>query len=60
VTGLTGDVRYALLGLLRAPVRPMPVPHNERLIRIFTSNPSREGVIARGYRAMAGQAEGDR
>src|SRR5512135_1760368 len=30
-------------------LRPMPVPHNERLIRIFTSNPSSEGVIAQGY-----------
>ncbi len=29
-------------------LRPMPVPHNERLIRIFTSNPSSEGVIAQG------------
>src|SRR6266542_3857049 len=30
-------------------LRPMPVPHNERLIRIFTSNPSSEGVIAQSY-----------
>ncbi|HYK42822.1 MAG TPA: ABC transporter permease, partial [Thermoanaerobaculia bacterium] len=30
-------------------LRPMPVPDSERLIRIFTSNPSSEGVVARGY-----------
>jgi putative ABC transport system permease protein len=30
-------------------LRPMPVPHSERLMRIFTSNPSSEGVVANGY-----------
>lgn len=30
-------------------LRPMPVPNAERLVRIFTSNPSSEGVVARGY-----------
>jgi putative ABC transport system permease protein len=30
-------------------LRPMPVPDSERLLRIFTSNPSSEGVVARGY-----------
>jgi putative ABC transport system permease protein len=30
-------------------LRPMPVPHPERLVRIFTSNPSSEGVVAQGY-----------
>ena len=30
-------------------LRPMPVPDRERLVRIFTSNPSSEGVVAEGY-----------
>ena len=30
-------------------LRPMPVPHSERLIRIFTSDRGSEGVVARGY-----------
>jgi putative ABC transport system permease protein len=30
-------------------LRPMPVPDSDRLMRIFTSNPSSEGVVARGY-----------
>ena len=30
-------------------LRPMPVPDSERLVRVFTSNPSSEGVVAEGY-----------
>jgi putative ABC transport system permease protein len=30
-------------------LRPRPVPHPERVVRIFTSNPSSEGEIALGY-----------
>jgi predicted permease len=30
-------------------LRPMPVPHADRLVRIFTSNPSSKGEIERGY-----------
>ncbi|HXZ39631.1 MAG TPA: ABC transporter permease [Terriglobales bacterium] len=30
-------------------LRPTPVPHAERLVRIFTSNPSSQGEIERGY-----------
>ena len=30
-------------------LRPMPVPHANRLVRIFTSNPTSDGVIAQGY-----------
>ena len=30
-------------------LRPMPVPHSDRLVRIFTSNPSSNGEIERGY-----------
>jgi putative ABC transport system permease protein len=29
-------------------LRPMPVPDSDRLLRVFTSNPSSEGVIERG------------
>ena len=30
-------------------LRPMPVPRADRLLRIFTSNPSSEGVVAEGF-----------
>ncbi|MBZ5719244.1 MAG: ABC transporter permease [Acidobacteriia bacterium] len=30
-------------------LRPMPVPHADQLVRIFTSNPSSEGEIERGW-----------
>lgn len=30
-------------------LRPMPVPHADRVVRIFTSNPSSEGEVERGY-----------
>jgi putative ABC transport system permease protein len=30
-------------------LRPRPVPHPEHVVRIFTSNPSSEGEVARGY-----------
>jgi len=30
-------------------LHPMPVPHADRLVRIFTSNPGPEGVVAQGY-----------
>ncbi|MGB7022572.1 MAG: ABC transporter permease [Candidatus Acidiferrales bacterium] len=30
-------------------LRPRPVPHPELVVRIFTSNPSSEGEVARGY-----------
>jgi len=30
-------------------LRPMPVPHADRVVRIFTSNPSSQGEIERGY-----------
>jgi len=30
-------------------LRPRPVPHPEQIVRIFTSNPSSEGEVARGY-----------
>src|SRR5512142_847514 len=30
-------------------MRPRPVPHPERVLRVYTSNPSSEGVVARGY-----------
>jgi putative ABC transport system permease protein len=30
-------------------LRPRPVPHPERVVRIFTSNPSSNGEIAEGY-----------
>lgn len=34
-------------------LRPRPVPHPERVVRIFTSNPSSEGEVARGYSSYA-------
>lgn len=30
-------------------IRPRPVPHPERVLRVFTSNAGSEGIIARGY-----------
>ena len=30
-------------------LRPRPVPHPELVVRIFTSNPTSEGEVARGY-----------
>ncbi|HEU5453862.1 MAG TPA: ABC transporter permease, partial [Terriglobales bacterium] len=30
-------------------LRPRPVPHPEQIVRIFTSDPQAEGVIAQGY-----------
>ncbi len=30
-------------------LRPMPVPRADRVVRIFTSNPSSEGEVERGY-----------
>jgi ABC-type antimicrobial peptide transport system permease subunit len=30
-------------------LKPMPVPHPERVVRIFTSNPSIQGTVERGY-----------
>ncbi|MGA8151833.1 MAG: ABC transporter permease [Terriglobales bacterium] len=30
-------------------LRPMPVPHAERIVRVFTSSPSSEGEVERGY-----------
>lgn len=30
-------------------LRPMPVPHAEQVVRIFTSNPSSKGEIERGF-----------
>jgi predicted permease len=30
-------------------LKPMPVPHPERVVRIFTSNPSSQGTVERGY-----------
>jgi predicted permease len=30
-------------------LRPRPVPHPELVVRIYTSNPSSEGEVARGY-----------
>jgi predicted permease len=30
-------------------LRPMPVPHADQVVRVFTSNPSSEGEVERGY-----------
>ena len=30
-------------------MRPRPVPHPERVVRIFTSNPTSEGAVVEGY-----------
>ena len=30
-------------------MRPRPVPHPERVERIFTSNPTSEGAVVEGY-----------
>ena len=30
-------------------LRPRPVPHPEQVVRIFTSDPTAEGVVAQGY-----------
>jgi putative ABC transport system permease protein len=40
-------VVYSLVDALW--LRPRPVPHPESVVRIFTSNPSSEGEIAKGY-----------
>jgi putative ABC transport system permease protein len=34
-------------------LRPRPVPHPEQVVRIFTSNPSSEGEVARGRSSYA-------
>jgi putative ABC transport system permease protein len=30
-------------------LRPMPVPHPDRVVRVYTSNPNSEGEVERGY-----------
>ena len=33
-------------------LRPRPVPHPEQIVRIFTSDPTAEGVVAQGYNSF--------